>query len=171
MLLFFAGLILSIPLTLAVNLTTPWAQNRMARRSAARAAGRSQSLKRELANVHQYAITPDKLNRALLSQILRISLVTSIGTALVTGCFAAANVVQGAHYYLFTIHYWNGYVEFYLDDVFNFLGFLLGTIAAIIVIPLCLNALRLRSRADNFADYSKGVEKLIGDLDSSQGQQ
>jgi hypothetical protein len=102
----------------------------------------------------------------MVSQILRISLVTSVGTAIVTGCFAAANVVAGLNIYLFTIRGLGGYADIYLNDVFNFLGFLLGTVTALIVIPLCLNMLRLSFRVDHFEEYSKGVQLLINTLDS-----
>ncbi len=145
MLLFFAGLILSVPLSLGVNILTPSVQNRLARRDALRAARRTESLKRELANARQYKTASDKLHRAMLAQVLRISLVTSVGTALVTASFAT----------------------FYLDDLFNFLGFLVGTVTSLIVIPLCLNVLRLNFRVEHFEEYSRGVLSLIDNLDSS----
>src|SRR5216683_1601362 len=108
MLLFFAGLILSVPLSLGVNILTPSVQNRLARRDALRAARRTESLKRELANARQYKTASDKLHRAMLAQVLRISLVTSVGTALVTASFATANVVHGLYFYLFTVTFPGG---------------------------------------------------------------
>jgi hypothetical protein len=164
MLLFFAGLLASIPLTLGVNLLTPAVQNWLGRRSTSRATQRAESLKQELEKVHQYAAAPDKFQRFLLVQVLRIALISSIGAGATIACFAIANVIRGASIYLFTIF---GY-EWYTNDIFNSAGVLIGIVTAMIIIPLCLNAFKINFRVDHFADYNKEIMGVIESLNPTE---
>jgi hypothetical protein len=163
MLLFFAGLLTSIPLTLGVNLATPGAQNWLARRSASRAILRAESLKIELDRLNQYANMPEKFQRFLLVQVIRIALILSVGAVATIICLTAANVIGHSGLYLFTV----AGSSWYTNNLLEFIGYSLGIVTAVIIIPLCLYAFRINSKLEHLSEYNKKVLEIITTLEAT----
>jgi hypothetical protein len=162
LLTFVLGLVFAIPLSVVANLATPRVQARLAGRSSSRATKQRKALTQELKRLQRFVDEPDRFHRYMLATFLRITLIGLLATALSNGLFGATNVIKGVNAYLFSI----GAYNYYLSDVLNILGFTVSILAACIVVPLCLSALKTNSRINDFPQYRIELTSTIEQLSS-----
>jgi hypothetical protein len=152
--LFFLGLALSVPFSIISNIYTPRVQSWIANHSNSRAQKRLNLLADELHELNGLAQYREVLNARLISDVLRVTLVTAI-TAIASGIFfAIANGLTGPDgprlVQLF------GY-KVTVTSIFATSGTVVGILGSVVVVIICLNALRLRQKVYSLKEYGTEV--------------
>ncbi|MGI5224020.1 hypothetical protein [Actinoallomurus sp. CA-142502] len=160
MALFFLGLALSIPLSIISNIYTPRVQSWIANHSSSRAKKRLNLLADELHELNGLAQHREALNTRLISDVLKVTLISAI-TAIMSGIFfAIANSLTGPDGpHLMRISNY----RITLTSIFATSGTLVGILGSVVVVIICLNSLRLRQRVYSLKEY--GTE-VVAEMDS-----
>ncbi len=186
MVTFVLGLMLSVPLAVVANLVTPHVKNVIARRSKRRARNRAEVLRLELARVDRYVQEPHTFNQHLLGVVLATTAVTAVSTFIAGTSFTVAELLGFQEELEETEEVEVGEAlredDFDADSVVGSVGYdwvpaellylagpIVGTVGALIVTLLAMNARRLLRRVNDYDDYRSSAEAVLASLNSAGG--
>ncbi|WP_123940227.1 MULTISPECIES: hypothetical protein [unclassified Frondihabitans] len=159
--LFVLGLIAAIPLSVGGNLLQPRVEQALALRSSRRSAERVTRVTGEVTAAERMHEDRRLLLEYLIAQGLRATLYGSVG-GIVTAAFFA--IQQGASVI-------DSFRISPLINGFGLVGQVVGIVTAVLIISVCLRALRTLSNVQNYDAYMQTVDRQLGALQTSARRQ
>lgn len=139
---FWIGLAVSVPLSVFANMITPIAQRWWEKRSRTNALRITSSLKAEYDEVKRYKLERSLFHEYLLLTIIRTTVTGSLAAFAVNVASTAGNFLGG-------------------NFLFYSVGNMISILGALVIVQVCMRAIRIYGRLRNFDDYQSFVFKEL----------
>jgi hypothetical protein len=156
---FWLGLLLSIPISIAVNLWTPRLQLYLDKRQETVSFKRKAKLFREYSEIVSYIFNTDKFNREMVVAIVRTTYVASL-TAIIPPILELA--IGSAMTLREPIRLYGDEVGI-ASLIIQGIAQSISIIGSLIVVQICSRVIRLYSKVNGFVEYNKQMRQLLSD--------